>query len=259
MSASEDEKSRVSADDGGWNEVKEDDEDGWNEVEEEDEEEEISEASEAESIKEGMTGNLKEIFETKEVYKNNKPASIFTKNRAEQVNSSNLENDKMAKAEAIFQKFALFGEPAPVSRDIGIRGKPAEKIAADAKKIKPLNSTFVDKKERQRQRELDAGKAWGYMPKVELTDEIRNDLKAIQMRNQIFSKRFYKNNDSQKLPEYFQMGTWLEANQRGPSKKRAKPGSIAAQFLKDDEAQGFSKRKYEKVNDKRRRMGDKKT
>ena len=96
------------------------------------------------------------------------------------------------------------------------------------------------------------------MPKVELTDEIRNDLKAIQMRNQIFSKRFYKNNDSNKLPEYFQMGTWLEANQRGVSKKRAKPGSIAAQFLKDDEAQGFSKRKYEKVNDKRRRMGEKK-
>ena len=26
----------------------------------------------------------------------------------------------------------------------------------------------------------------------------------------------------------------------------------------DDEAQGFSKKKYEKLNDKRRRMGDKK-
>ena len=42
------------------------------------------------------------------------------------------------------------------------------------------------------------------------------------------------------------------------SKRRSKPGSIAAQFLRDDEAQGFSKRKYEKVNDKRRRMGEKK-
>ena len=108
----------------------------------------MSEASEQESIKEGMTGNLKEIFESKEVYKNKGNASIFTKNRAEQVNSSNLENDKIAKAEAIFQKFALFGEPGPVSKEVGIRGKPAEKIAADAKKIKPLNSTFIDKKER---------------------------------------------------------------------------------------------------------------
>ena len=164
MSSSEDEKSRVSEDEGDFEEV---------------EEEMLSEMSEAESIKEGMTGNLKEIFESKEVY-NKKNTSLFTRNRAEQVNSSNLENDKIAKAEAIFQKFALFGEPAPVNPVIKeIRGKPVEKIAADAKKIKPLNSTFVDKKERQRQREQDAGKAWGYMPKVELTDEIRNDLKAI--------------------------------------------------------------------------------
>ena len=97
------------------------------------------------------------------------------------------------------------------------------------------------------------------MPKVELTDELRNDLKAIKMRNQIFSKRFYRNNDSEKLPEYFQIGTVIEDGRPGSlSKKRSKPGSIAKQFLNDDEAQGFSKRKYEKLNDKRRRMGDKK-
>jgi len=41
------------------------------------------------------------------------------------------------------------------------------------------------------------------MPKVELTEELRNDLKAIKFRNQIFPKRFYKNNDSDNLPKYF--------------------------------------------------------
>jgi hypothetical protein len=41
------------------------------------------------------------------------------------------------------------------------------------------------------------------------------------------------------------------------TKKEAK-GSIAEQFLKDDEARGFSKRKYEGINEKLRRMGDKK-
>ena len=41
------------------------------------------------------------------------------------------------------------------------------------------------------------------------------------------------------------------------TKKEAK-GSLAQQFLKDDEARGFSKRKYESVNSKLRRMGDKK-
>ena len=56
----------------------------------------------------------------------------------------------MAKAEAIFQKFALFGEPSskPLTKDIGIKGKQVVKIAADAKKIKPINSSWLDKKER---------------------------------------------------------------------------------------------------------------
>ena len=57
---------------------------------------------------------------------------------------------------------------------------------------------------------MTTGKGWGEMPKVELTDEIKNDLKAIMFRNQIFPKRFYKNNDSEKLPTYFQIGTIVD-------------------------------------------------
>ena len=87
-SSEEEEKSRVSEEEGDSEEA---------------ESEMLSEPeSENESIKEGMTGNLKEIFETKDVYKVKGQASLFTKNRAEQVNSSNLEDDKIAKAEAIF-------------------------------------------------------------------------------------------------------------------------------------------------------------
>ena len=41
------------------------------------------------------------------------------------------------------------------------------------------------------------------MKKVELTDEIKADLRAIKLRNQIFNKSFYKTNDTNKLPEYF--------------------------------------------------------
>ena len=48
------------------------------------------------------------------------------------------------------------------------------------------------------------------MPKVELTEELKNDLRAIQYRDQIFPKRFYRNNDSCKLPEYFQIGTVID-------------------------------------------------
>lgn len=48
------------------------------------------------------------------------------------------------------------------------------------------------------------------MEKVELTEEIKTDLRALQMRNHIFAKRFYKNNDSKKLPEYFRIGTVVD-------------------------------------------------
>jgi len=39
---------------------------------------------------------------------------------------------------------------------------------------------------------------------------------------------------------------------------KEKKGSLAEQFLRDDEAKAFSKRKYEKINERLRRMGDKK-
>ena len=100
------------------------------------------------------------------------------------------------------------------------------------------------------------------MPKVELTEELKNDLKAIKFRNQIFPKRFYKNNDSETLPTYFQVGSVVESGGVGSvgdrmTKKQGKR-TIAQQFLQDDEAVSFSKRKYEKLNDVRRRMGIKK-
>ena len=99
------------------------------------------------------------------------------------------------------------------------------------------------------------------MPKVELTEELKADLKAIKLRNFIFPDRFYKANDSKLLPQYFQVGTIVtdknDLRNERMTKKEAK-GSIAEQFLKDDQSKGFSKRKYEKVNERLRRMGEKK-
>ena len=41
------------------------------------------------------------------------------------------------------------------------------------------------------------------MPKVELTEELIQDLKVLKLRKHIFPKRFYKQADSDKLPTYF--------------------------------------------------------
>ena len=87
------------------------------------------------------------------------------------------------------------------------------------------------------------------MEKVELTDEVKADLRAIRLRNQIFKNRFYKTNDSNKLPEYFQIGTVVDdprdvAGRKDRWTKKERKGGIASQFLMDDEAQGFSKKKF---------------
>ena len=155
----------------------------------------------AESIKEGMPESLDTIFAQRDNgpdfvdQKKINAASYFTKSRHDQTGSLNVQDAKKRKAEEIFKSLSLFASGT---------------IAANAKTIKPINSVELDKKARLKERESNAGKAWGYMPKVEMTEELKMDLKAIQMRNQIFPKRFYRGNDSQKLPEYFQIGTVVD-------------------------------------------------
>lgn len=124
-----------------------------------------------------------------------------------------------------------------------------------------MNSIKLDKKERDEIKKSTTGKAWGSMDKVELTDELKRDLKTIKFRNQIFPKRFYKNADQDTLPTFFQIGTIQDnsaAGIKGRLTKKMQKKSIAQQFLMDDEASKFSKRKYETLNDSRRRMGKKK-
>ena len=43
------------------------------------------------------------------------------------------------------------------------------------------------------------------MPAGELTEEAKNDLELIKMRGGLHKDRFYKSNDSETLPKYFQV------------------------------------------------------
>jgi hypothetical protein len=102
-----------------------------------------------------------------------------------------------------------------------------------------LLSEKLDRKERQKRKEETTGKSWGHMKKVELTEEVKADLRAIKLRNQIFSKQHYKGNDYKKLPEYFQIGTVVDdATYKGGNKDRLtkaeRKSTIAQQFLMDD-------------------------
>ena len=75
----------------------------------------------------------------------------------------------------------------------------------------------------------------------------------------MYKDKFFKRPDLKKLPKYFQIGTVVEDRTDPEDKrltKKQKTGSIAEQFLKEDT--GFSKKKYEGINQKLRRMGEKK-
>jgi hypothetical protein len=64
-----------------------------------------------------------------------------------------------------------------------------------------LFKTLVFQKERQK----TAGNGWFGMKAPELTDELKNDLRALKMRAGMDPKRFYKKNDRDGFPKYFQV------------------------------------------------------
>lgn len=61
------------------------------------------------------------------------------------------------------------------------------------------------KSEFQKERQKTAGDGWFGMKAPELTDELKNDLKALKMRAGMDPKRFYKKNDRDGFPKYFQV------------------------------------------------------
>jgi hypothetical protein len=65
-------------------------------------------------------------------------------------------------------------------------------------------------KKRRKEREQTAGNGWFGMKAPELTDELKNDLKALKMRASMDPKRFYKKNDRDGFPKYFQV--WRKQN-----------------------------------------------
>jgi hypothetical protein len=178
---------------------------------------------------EEMPDSLKAVFakKTADFSKKKQDPSIFRKVRGEKTldlaaDSKNVQEEAMKKAEELLKSSNVFNN-----------------VPLTGASISPLNNIKLKAKERREDREKTAGRAWGEMPKVELTEELKADLKALQLRNFIYPNRFYKTNDSKKLPKYFQIGTVVtdknDMRTERLTKKEAK-GSLAQQFLKDDEA-----------------------
>jgi len=88
------------------------------------------------------------------------------------------------------------------------------------------------------------------MKQPEMTDELMMDLKAIKMRGLIYKKRFYKGNDTNQLPTFFQVGEFVaNGNEMGDEKvsKKLRKSRIAEQFLDDDQAEGMTGKKFTRM------------
>ncbi|XP_078496550.1 deoxynucleotidyltransferase terminal-interacting protein 2 [Lissotriton helveticus] len=98
------------------------------------------------------------------------------------------------------------------------------------------------KKKRREERAKTTGDGWFGMKAPELTDELKNDLKALKMRSAIDPKRFYKKNDREGFPKYFQVGTVVDSavdfyHSRIPKKQRKR--TIVEELLADSEFRRF--------------------
>eukprot|EP00345_Euplotes_harpa_P007648 CAMPEP_0168342832 /NCGR_PEP_ID=MMETSP0213-20121227/15654_1 /TAXON_ID=151035 /ORGANISM="Euplotes harpa, Strain FSP1.4" /LENGTH=217 /DNA_ID=CAMNT_0008349855 /DNA_START=1 /DNA_END=654 /DNA_ORIENTATION=+ len=145
-----------------------------------------------------------------------------------------IENEQNAMAQKVFEDKALFKQDGITDYTGGKK---------ETKKVKTT------------------GKGWFNMKQPEMTDELMMDLKTIKMRNLIYKKRFYKGNDTNKLPTFFQVGeVVLNGNEMRDEKltKKERKSKIAEMFLDDDGHQGLTDKKFVEITDKRRRMGIKK-
>uniref|UniRef100_A0A8C3R7B7 Deoxynucleotidyltransferase terminal interacting protein 2 n=1 Tax=Cyanoderma ruficeps TaxID=181631 RepID=A0A8C3R7B7_9PASS len=106
------------------------------------------------------------------------------------------------------------------------------------------------KKQRRAEREKTTGDGWFGMKAPEITSELKNDLKVLKMRASLDPKHFYKKNDRDGLPKYFQVGTVVDSpidfyHSRLPKKQRKR--TIVEELLADSEFRRYNKKKYQEI------------
>ncbi|XP_019523124.1 PREDICTED: deoxynucleotidyltransferase terminal-interacting protein 2 isoform X1 [Hipposideros armiger] len=111
-------------------------------------------------------------------------------------------------------------------------------------------SKYQLQKKRRKERQKTAGDGWFGMKAPELTDELKNDLKVLKMRAGMDPKRFYKKNDRDGFPKYFQIGTIVDNpadfyHSRIPKKQRKK--TIVEELLADSEFRRYNRKKYSEI------------
>ncbi|XP_041064680.1 deoxynucleotidyltransferase terminal-interacting protein 2 [Carcharodon carcharias] len=117
--------------------------------------------------------------------------------------------------------------------------------------VPPLKESIRQlKKKHREERAKTTGDGWYNMKAPDLTDELKNDLRALKMRAAINPKRFYKKNDREGFPKYFQVGKVLDNpvdfyHSRIPKKQRKR--TMVEELLADVEFRRYNKKKYQQI------------
>ncbi|KAM4739357.1 deoxynucleotidyltransferase terminal-interacting protein 2 [Anableps anableps] len=106
------------------------------------------------------------------------------------------------------------------------------------------------KLKRRAEREKSTGDGWFDMKAPEIAQELKGDLQVLKMRGSLDPKRFYKKNDRDGFPKYFQMGTVVDSpadfyHSRIPKKERKR--TMVEELLNDAEFRQKNKRKYQQI------------
>ncbi|VDO90724.1 unnamed protein product [Heligmosomoides polygyrus] len=97
------------------------------------------------------------------------------------------------------------------------------------------------------EREKTKGRDWFDLPATELTDEAKADLELLQMRAAIDPLAFYRRNDREVLPKYFQVGRIVDAPEDFYSSrmtKKERKRTMLDELLNDQQFAQTKRAKY---------------
>ncbi|XP_055778702.1 deoxynucleotidyltransferase terminal-interacting protein 2 [Salvelinus fontinalis] len=114
------------------------------------------------------------------------------------------------------------------------------------------------KLKRKEERDKTTGAGWFNMRAPEMTEELKGDLKALKMRGAMDPKRFYKKNDRDGFPKYFQVATVVDNpvdfyHSRVPKKDRKR--TMVEELLADAEFRHNNKKKYRQIMTEKAAIG----
>ncbi|XP_024134579.1 deoxynucleotidyltransferase terminal-interacting protein 2 isoform X2 [Oryzias melastigma] len=106
------------------------------------------------------------------------------------------------------------------------------------------------KLKRRAERQKSTGDGWFNMKAPEVSQELKGDLQVLKMRGSLDPKRFYKKNDRDGFPKYFQVGTVVDSpldfyHSRVPKKERKR--TMVEELLTDAEFRQKNKKRFQQI------------